>query len=119
MIKAIDGVCNYFKYGKVVHRSPNGNVIRKKTNLSMLMFTPDVETTKTVLNKDNQVLQTLNRQVYKHNDESISLFNVDYYDANAQQIVGKSISREYEITPTGKKITDFTKPNGEFQIPIN
>ena len=116
-MKIFQNVQNYFKYGKLVHKSPSGNTIRKNVAKSLFSnFDPDIETTKTVLNKNNEVIKTLNRRVLKTDNARFQLFNTECYNEHGEKILGKSICKEYEISKDKKKIIDYTKPNCDYKM---
>ena len=117
MIKAVQNFSDYLKYGRIVHQSPNGNVIRKRAEKALFNnFSPDIETTKTILNKDGQVVKTLNRKVFNGKDISFQLCNVDCYNDLGTRVVGQSRSKEYEISKGGKKIIDYSKAPCDYKM---
>ena len=116
-MKIFQNVQNYLKYGKIVHKSPNGNVIRKNVEKTLFSnFEPDIETTKTVLNKDNEVVKSLSRRVFKTDHARFQLFNAEYYNELGEKILGKSVSKEYEISKGEKKIIDNTKAPWDYTM---
>ena len=117
MINPIQNIHDYYKYGKKVYESANGNVIRKKVTKSLFSnFDSDIETTKTVLNKNNKVVKSLNRRVYQTDNARFQLFNAEYYNELGEKILGKSVSKEYEISKGEKKIIDNTKAPWDYTM---
>lgn len=131
MINLLENARNYYKYGKVVHRSPSGTVIRKKLNYPGF-FEPKsghVNTTKTFFNKDGKITHQLERNAYI--DENSISTNVikDTFDVNTGLRTNEPRrSKQYSDNKQAKRIVDYTNlpydyafrklPNGKTEYTI-
>ncbi len=119
MVSAIQNMCNYFKYGKIVHKSSNGNVIRKKVinHESVSSRRGHVSTTKTILNKDGKVQKQIQRKSYR--DEYILMTSVRPINYNPETGLVKDINprtKEYFVDSVSKRIYDYNKPGYDYKM---
>lgn len=119
MINPIQNVCNYFKYGKVVHKSPNGNVIRKKLNypIAFDIRSKHLSTTKTILDKNGKIDHQIERTAYIDEDFTSTTVKNVLYDNNGIILpqTKQPRTKTYLIEQDKKTLTDNTKPRCDYQ----
>ena len=112
MFNPLKNTYNYFKYGKVVHKGHNGNIIRKKVNYINLSKnnTGSVNTTKTFFNKDGKVTDQIERNSYITDKSLTTTVIKDSFDVNTGvQTNLPRRSKNYSANKDGKRIVDYTK----------
>lgn len=114
---------DYFKYGKVVHRSSNGNVIRRKINYPGFfdIKTGHISTTKTILNEEGAVQRQLERTGYIDRDfTSTTTRPILYNQYNGMKLAPTEQPRTktYLNQKEEKILTDNTKPGYDYKYEV-
>lgn len=113
MINPIQNTYNFFKYGKIVHKSPTGEVIRKKINYRMV--TNDgkdttLHTTKTFFNKDGKITSQLERNAnFDELNISTSVIKDKFDTKTGLPVREPRRSKQYSSNPDIQRIVDYTK----------
>jgi len=112
MINPFQNAYNYVKYGKVVYKSSEGEVIRKKLNYKNVAnkVEKNINTTKTFFNKEGKITNQLERNAYI-SDKNVSTTVIkDTFDTNTGlQTNLPRRSKNYSVNKEGKRIVDYTK----------
>ena len=118
-MNTLQNIQHYFKYGRVVHRSPDGKVIRKKVDFSKLYRcrSEHVGTTKTILDKNGNIDHQIERRADIDNDYISSTVRPILYNRATGEKLAESEqprTKDYLITETEKILTDNTKPGYDY-----
>ena len=119
MINPIRNICDYCKYGKKVYESANGKVIRKKVNYPTLFENNgrEVCTTKTILNNQGKVENTIVRCSHNDGDTYSSFVRKTKYDTELGTPIRKgSTNIDYIIEKGEKRIINNSKPGYDYRI---
>ena len=112
MIKSIQNIYNYLRYGKVVYQSKNsGIVVRKRTSYPAQM-NPDlgyVNTVKTILN-NGKVERQLERNAYVNDKFYVSYVKQKNFDIHTGKVIDYvSPLKQYQVASSEKTLYDYSK----------
>lgn len=119
MINSLRNACNYIKYGKIIHKSPNGNTIRSKTTYPGMFDTRNghKESVKTILDKNNNIVRQLERKSYSDNDVTTTTVKPILYSSTGQKLnsTEQPRTKTYLVQKHQKVLTDNTKPGYDYK----
>lgn len=112
MVKSIQNMYNYLRYGKVVYKSKNGEVIVRKSVSYPVQMNPNlghVNTVKTIF-KDGNIERKIERNAYVNDKFYVSYVKQKNFDINTGKVIDPvPPMKEYHVSSAEKILYDHTK----------